>query len=196
MAENETAEGVLAKRHSAKAIISEVEYSLLTGRGKVAAATNSPVVQKVRITSNPNGNRVDLLVWRQWFSHQGEPVSLSYRIFPTNDPHLPASLREISREEDRWIKSCRLADAPSYSDFAFFCLEWAAARTERRRIIKRNPATPRPQNLGERYRSEDYAEVYYSFLMATKQDDEHVLGLNDFGPDDNFGPLSVKAGGY
>lgn len=194
MAENETAEGVVTKRHSAKAIISEVEYSLLTERGKVAAATGSPVVQKVRITSNPNGNRVDPLVWRQWFSQEGEPVSLSYRIFPTNDPHLPASLRELAREEARWIKGCRLADAPSYSDFAFFSLEWAAARAVLRRVLKRNPATPLPHNLGERYGSEDYAEVYYSFLVATKQDDEHVLGLNGFGLDDDFGPLSVNAG--
>lgn len=193
MPEKRKTEGVLAKRRSAMSIISEPDYTVLTDRGKAAAATRAVLAQQTTIL--PSSDRHHPTIQRQWFSSSGEPASVPYRIFPISGQTLPQSLREITREEDRWLKAGRLLDAPSYEDFAFYALAWAAARAVARRIIKRNPSAQLTKYLGPRYQMQEYAEVYRDYLLSTAEDDQRVLRMNDLGPDDDFGPLPVEAGG-
>lgn len=195
MPENEETEGVLAKRHSARSVINEANYTLWTETGKAALAAGASLELRT-VISEPDawGER---RVYRQWFMQsgpRGEPASPRYEMFPARDMRLPLSLQEIAHEEDRWIKSRRLNDAPCFTDYAFYALAWSAARAKARRIIKAGPAAPLPGFFGSRYRSERHAEVYYSYLLSTESHDKEVLALNDFRPESDFGPLPCKAG--
>lgn len=196
MPENEATEGVLAKRHSARSIINEADYTLWTGTGKAALTAGASLHLRTMISEpDPWGER---RVYRQWFTKSGpmgEPTSPRYEMFSARDMRLPPSLQEIAHEEDRWIKSCRLSDAPTYEDYVFHALAWSAARAEMRRIINANPASPLPGFFGDRYRkSERYAEVYYCYLLSTESHDREALALNGFTPNSDFGSLPCKAG--
>ncbi|MBA4797923.1 MAG: hypothetical protein H2043_11015 [Rhizobiales bacterium] len=189
MSEKEATEGVLAKRHSARSIISKEEYTLLVGRGKAAVEAG----ERLEIRQLPPSRRqIDAeALLRQWCTADGQSASPVFAVFVSDALKLSPLLKHMVRQENRWLGNHRLRYAPSYEDYAFFTLAWSAARSITRRRITRNPAVPLAENF-RWARTDASAEAYYSFLLGTSAHDEQVLTLNGMGPDDDFEGLPAE----